>query len=95
MFAHGALHTIPPGWRIVTNLHTLRMLQRAGFVRVPPEYGRPGRSAIGRVIHRYVREGDNAPDYRGQMFEHKGRSFRLQWSDGCFYPFVYEFGGAK
>lgn len=90
MFAAGAFHTVTPGWRPVTNRHTLRMLARVGFLVIPPEYGKRGRSALGPVVHRYVEEG-NADVPRGGCFEHKGRTFRLQWADGCFKPFCWEY----
>jgi hypothetical protein len=91
MFAFGALHGASLGWEVVTNLHTLRMIEKAGYIEIPAEYGQRGRSAIGPVRHRYVTEGPNSPEHVGAMFEHKGRSFRLNWADGCFKPFLYEY----
>lgn len=88
-FAAGAFHTVVAGWKPVTHLATLRMLQRAGWIMVPPEFGQRGRSALGPVTHRYVKEGERSPGAR--MFEHNGRTFRLQWADGCFHPFLWEF----
>lgn len=90
-YSAGAFHDIAPGWRPTHNRHTLRMLERAGFIRLPREFKRPGRDALGcRVRHCYVLEGDNAPPYAGAPFKVKGRTFRLQWADGCFNPFVWE-----
>lgn len=90
-FAFGAFHTTAPGWHLVTHLATLKMLERAGYIEIPAEYGQRGRSAIGPVRHRYVLEGPKAPAHVGATFEHRGRSFRLQWADGCFHPFLWEF----
>lgn len=90
--AAGAFHTVVAGWKPVTHLATLRMLQRAGWIMVPPEYGQRGRSALGPVTHRYVKEGERAPG--SGMFEvrvrGRTRTFRLQWADGCFHPFLWE-----
>lgn len=95
MLGAGAFHGTSLGWRPVTHLATLRMLERAGYLTIPPEYGQRGRSAIGPVTHRYVEEGPNAPEHCGAMFEHKGRRFRLQWADGCFKPFAWEYVGGR
>lgn len=91
-YAAGAFHNAVPGWRPVRSRSTLRMLERAGLLVIPPEYGKCGRSAIGPVRHSYVLEGP-ACKGPGYVFEHKGRSFRLQWADGCFKPFAWEFKG--
>jgi len=89
-FGAGAFHRVAEGWRPVTHRATLRMLERAEYIVIPPEYGQRGRSSIGPVIHRYVLEGENAPRW-GEMFTVRGRRFRIQYADGCFHPFVWEF----
>lgn len=88
-FGAGAFHIAPLGWTPVVKRRTLKMLERAGYVTIPAEYGKCGRSAIGPVTHRYVNEGPRMPGVR--EFKHRGRLFRLQWADGCFKPFVWEF----
>jgi hypothetical protein len=88
-FAFGAAFNVAPGWNFVTNRQTLKMIERAGYIIIPPEYGKKGRSAIGPVIHRYVFEGEKAPALI--PFKIGKREFRLTWSDGCFHPFVLEF----
>ena len=86
----GAIHAVRSlGWKPVTNLHTLRAISRAGYIIVPPEYGQRGGSAIGMVRHRYVFEGARSERYA--MFTWRKRTFSLQWADGCFYPFLWEF----
>lgn len=91
MIGAGAIHTAAPGWRPVTHRATLAMLQRAGFIELPAEYGQRGRSAIGPVRHRYVFAGERSDGWR--PFVHNRRTFRLQWADGCFHPFVWEYRG--
>lgn len=93
VYGAGAFHAAAPGWRPVTHKATLYMLARAGFIRVPSEYGRRGRSALGPVVHRYVFEGPECPG-PFVSFSHRKRTFRLQWADGCFYPFVWEWRSA-
>lgn len=88
MFYAGAFHTVQQGWRLVSSKSTLKTLEKAGWIVIPPEYGKRGRSAIGPVVHRYVLEGSKSPSTR--PFKHRGRTFRLSWADGCFKPFVLE-----
>ena len=78
------------GWFVVTDRRTLKALARKGFIVIPPEFGRVPGSRF-RVNH-YVFEGPAlAVWYR--PFEHRGRSFRLTYIDGCFKPFVTVFRG--
>jgi hypothetical protein len=91
-FAAGAFHRAVLGWRPVRSKSTLRMLERAGFITIPASFGKRGMSAIGIVRHSYVLEGEKTRKLpTGAAFEHKGRTFRLQWADGCFKPFLWEY----
>jgi hypothetical protein len=71
------------------------MLARAGYIVIPAEYGQRGRSALGPVVHRYVFEGDRHGLSGSPFIAGHRRTFRLQWADGCFYPFVWEWKGDK
>jgi len=80
------------GWSVVTDRRTLKALARKGYIVIPPEFGRRGRSSLGPVVHRYVFEGPALTEWY-RPFEHRGRSFRLTYLDGCFKPFVTVYRG--
>jgi hypothetical protein len=67
---------------------TLKMLERAGLVKCPPENCRPKGKKWGA--------GFSYVDAESGNITHKGRKFTIQYADGCFFPFVWEqFGGEK
>lgn len=77
-------------WKIITNLRTLRALERAGFVTVCPQV--PERHWTGAMVRsRWVQPGDKHPEHVGQRFKWRGKEYRLAYLDGCFKPFVARF----
>lgn len=72
--------------KLITNGRTLRMLERAGKIKEPSENMRPKGAKWGSG-YSYVHADCGS-------FSYKGRKFTVQYSDGCFFPFVWEqFGG--
>lgn len=73
---------------IVRDFRTLNALARAGFIEL-----RGGPHATerhwtgGRVRVTTVREGDRLERWY-QPFEHRGKKYRIEYFDGCFFPFV-------
>ena len=73
-----------PVWKGVTNMNTLKSLQKAGKIELHEDTGQEVESqGIKRKAH-YVKS------YNKPEFEHKGRKFKAQYEDGSFNPYVYE-----
>lgn len=66
----------------ITNIRTLKMLERAGKIKEPEIFLRPKGAKWGKD-YSYV-------DADTGTFSYKGRKFTVQYADGCFFPFVYE-----
>lgn len=66
----------------ITNIRTLKMLERASKIKCPPENMRPKDKKWGK--------GYSYVDADTGTFTYKGRKFTIQYVDGCFFPFVYE-----
>lgn len=66
----------------ITNGQTLRMLERAGKIKMPPENMRPSNKKWGA--------GFSYVDADSGSFSYKDRKFTIQYADGCCFPFVYE-----
>lgn len=66
----------------ITNGQTLRMLERAGKIKMPENIHCPTGKKWGA--------GFSYVDADSGSFTYKGRKFTIQYADGCFFPFVYE-----
>lgn len=73
--------------KVVTDLRTLRALERAGFITVCSQ--RPERHWTGAMVRsRWVQVGERLADNPWACFKRRGREYRLRYLDGCFHPFV-------
>lgn len=78
-----------PGWSIVTNLNTLRAVERAGWIALP---------RWGKRDARYVIETDRLTEdghHWSDCFVVGRRTFRITYVDGCFKPFLQVYKGVK
>lgn len=66
----------------ITNIRTLKMLERAGKIKEPLGSLKPANLKWGK--------GYSYVDADSGTFSYKGRKFTVQYADGCFFPFVYE-----
>ena len=67
----------------IRNLNTLRMLERAGHIKLHAQTGKIVVHNGQKVRANYVSEGQ-------PVFQHKGKTYKTVYWDGCFYPFIYE-----
>ena len=76
--------------KIISNMNTLRALERRGYIKLPKECGTVSRGFLGGTHkHSYVNDG---PALRRwfEKFKLGKRTFQLRYVDGCFFPFVAE-----
>lgn len=66
----------------ITNIRTLKMLERAGKIKEPETIYRPKGAKWGK--------GYSYVDADTGTFSYRGRKFTVQYSNGCFFPLVYE-----
>jgi len=71
---------------IVHDYRILRALERRGFITCKDGHSRHW---TGRTVRNYfVDEGSSGL----QRFEYKGKRYKVEYFDGCFYPFVVRDG---
>ena len=69
---------------LITNMNTLKALQRAGHVKLHSDTGKiVGAIPYGKVKAYYVHH-ETKP-----IFQHKGKTYIKDYISGCFSPFVY------
>ena len=76
------------GWKIVRDFRTLNALEKRGFVRL---YGGPKsrtRHWTGLMVREIRVQAGGKLESRYQEFQFRKRTFRIQYFDGSFYPFV-------
>jgi len=69
---------------IIKNLGLLRAMANAGRIILHADTGRKLLNAAGIPVTIYYIYGGTT------KFMHKGKKYRIQYVDGCFYPYVHE-----
>ena len=74
---------------IVKDYRTLKALERRGFIITKDGHSRHW---SGITVRNYFVDAGPSLKYESDRFEYKGKRYKLQYFDGCFYPFVVEDG---
>lgn len=78
-------------YSIVKQLAILKRMQKAGFILFCKDTGtkKGAPFTTKKLTVTYVE--DYGPAANNSSFEFEGSFYRIQYFDGCFYPFVVEF----
>ena len=89
--------------KVITNMNSLKAMQRRGLIKFDRATGEVVRHWTGRPVKAcYVSDYGNNAEYprqrtyvsgAGSCFEYKGNYYTLKYFDGCFCPFVVMING--
>lgn len=74
---------------IVKDYRILKALERRGFIVCKDGYARHW---TGHTVRNYFVAAGPKLENRFEPFEYKGKQYKIEYFDGCFYPFVIEAG---